>query len=223
MDTYILDLTHTNYTNYCWNAAPALGTARLVGGASDPGGAWAYGRLEVSDGLAFSSVRDTEPPFRSAGGLGRNAAAVACRSLGFADGVQMTAGRASALPGPAGDVQSITLVACSGSEANLGECRIDAPSDVRYDDYEDVEVNAAVMCSTPTGTPPPFVGTHARKNGCARVCVRQRRVVSGLHRRAGSYASCRRAQCACISCVGHMTPPMQHATTLLCIPAAMHM
>lgn len=148
-----------------------LGTARLVGGAADPGGAWAYGRLEVSDGLAFSSVLDAEPLFGVAGGLGRNAAVVACRSLGFADGVQMTAGGASALPGPAGDLQSITLIACNGSEASLGECRIDAPAGAQYDEYVEGEANAAVMCSTPTGTPPPPRKMRVRTNVCTSACA----------------------------------------------------
>eukprot|EP00892_Ulva_mutabilis_P002372 jgi/Ulvmu1/12135/UM084_0062.1 len=133
--------------------------ARLVGGSADPGGSWAYGRLEVFDGLAFSRIVE----FPAADGVGRNAAVVACRSLGFADGVGIIAGSASAVPGDAGDIDSIVRIACAGDEAMLGDCEIDLSEGSGYM-YEDVpgSSSVSVLCSTPSGcqaeTAPPVEG-----------------------------------------------------------------
>lgn len=130
-------------------AGVATGTARLTGGRADPGGAWAYGRLEVFDRFGYRSVKAGRSPFGIRSGLGRNAAVVACRSLGFEAGVEITAGLSSALPGPAGDIQPITSIACVGDEATLTECDI---SIAYFQDYEDTDSNTvAVLCSTPSG------------------------------------------------------------------------
>ena len=134
-------------------AGVATGTARLTGGRADPGGAWAYGRLEVFNRIGYSSFRATSSPFGPASGLGRNAAVVACRSLGFEAGVEITAGSTSALPGPAGDIQPITSIACVGDETTLTECDI---SNIYFQDYEDTDSNTvAVLCSTPSGACSP--------------------------------------------------------------------
>jgi len=110
-----------------------------------------YGRLEVFDGFAFSGIAvrgETDT-----GGLGRNAAVVACRSIGFADGAQITAGSTSALPGAAGAVQTISQITCQGDEATLGQCEIETGAD--YDaESEDGQESVAVICSTPSGAPP---------------------------------------------------------------------
>eukprot|EP00892_Ulva_mutabilis_P005580 jgi/Ulvmu1/3394/UM016_0010.1 len=121
------------------------GIARLVGGSSDPGGAWAYGRIEVSDGPFFSGVSETE----SNEYFGRRAAQVACRSLGFTSGAQILAESLSALPGPAGVINTVNVVACRGDEESLADCEF-------RDDYYDTEYRledgaVALVCSTPSG------------------------------------------------------------------------
>ena len=134
------------------HAGVPTGTARLSGGRVDPEGAWAYGRLEVFDGIAFSGIIEPSGRF-SRSGLGRNAAVVACRSLGFEDGVEITAGSTSALPGPAGDVQTINSISCEGDEAALGECDISTDSGYGIDyGAVDGSTSVAVLCSTPSGT-----------------------------------------------------------------------
>eukprot|EP00892_Ulva_mutabilis_P004106 jgi/Ulvmu1/2067/UM121_0008.1 len=133
------------------------GTARLVGGSAAPSGAWAYGRLEVFDGLAFSGITET----RFSNGFGRNAAVVACRSLGFEDGVEIITNSGSALPGPAGDVTTIDVISCVGDEATLGDCDIELTT---FPDYglEAVSLTVSLLCSTPSGCPsetsPPAEG-----------------------------------------------------------------
>ena len=132
----------------------ATGTARLTGGRADPGGAWAYGRLEVFDRFGYISIISSSSLFGTASGLGRNAAAVACRSLGFEAGAEITAGSTSALPGPTGDIQPITSITCVGDEATLGDCDI---SSGYFRDYGDTDGNTvAVLCSTPSGACPPM-------------------------------------------------------------------
>lgn len=123
------------------------GDAQLVGGSSDPDGAWAYGRLEVFDGTFFSSVSES----RFSQDLGRRGAQVACRSLGFNTGAQILAGTLSALPGNAGVVNTISNIACNGDEANLGECEFLSDYDR---DYGTIEVDGAValVCSNPAST-----------------------------------------------------------------------
>lgn len=133
----------------CTAANESQGDVRLVGGTVDPGGAWAYGRLEVFDGDFFSSVR---VPFSD--NLSRRAAQVACRSLGFASGAQILSGGSSALPGPSGEVDTIGRIACQGDEATLADCELDLefPSDYDSDYGQFAEESVvAVICSTPTG------------------------------------------------------------------------
>ena len=96
------------------------GAARLTGGRSDPGGAWAYGRLEVFDGDFFSGLSDSAFDQE----LGRRGGEVACRSLGFATGAQLLAGSSSALPGADGTVDTVGRILCAG------EFLMDRPTNV---------------------------------------------------------------------------------------------
>lgn len=127
-------------------AAPSRGEARLTGGSADPGGTWAYGRLEVSNGEFFSSVREN-----GSERLGRRGVQVACRSLGFSAGAQILSSSLSALPGQSGEVDTFSRIACQGDEATLADC--ESPSDYYRSDYgpniDDGTV--AVLCSNPSG------------------------------------------------------------------------
>ena len=127
-----------------------VGESRLTGGRSDPDGAWAYGRLEVFDGSFFSSISETQ--FSEE--LGRRGAQVACRSLGFASGAQILSSTLSALPGEAGEVNTLGIIACLGDEANLGECEFQSDYSTDYgSSLEDGAV--ALVCSNPSGAAPP--------------------------------------------------------------------
>lgn len=126
------------------------GAARLVSGKADPGGAWAYGRLEVHDGRSFTTISDFSTQF------GRTAAEVACRSLGFASGAQLLSGDISALPG--GDGMGGTRVECDGSEDTLADC--DIALDSAYSNFaNDGDRSVALVCSTPSGAPPRCLTT----------------------------------------------------------------
>eukprot|EP00892_Ulva_mutabilis_P007858 jgi/Ulvmu1/5444/UM223_0005.1 len=139
----------------CYNrdpAGPARGDVRLVGGRSDPGGAWAYGRVEIYDGSFFNPVYDALDDSPS---FGRRAAQVACRSLGFQSGAQMRAGSLSALPAPDApdfrDEGADVVVVCNGDEPSIAECEIVRRQFMEnfYDIPSDVTV--ALVCSNPTG------------------------------------------------------------------------
>ena len=125
-------------------------TPRLVAGEADPGGAWAYGRLEVFDGLTFVTVSDT----RGRQELGRRGAQVACRTLGFATGGQALAGAQSALPllKGAGRDGAVGAILCEGDEQVLADCPVDG-YEYEYDNYarflEDKAV--ALVCYNPSG------------------------------------------------------------------------
>ena len=119
--------------------------ARLVGGQADPGGAWAYGRLQVFTGQFFSSV--TERMDTGDQGLGVRGVAVACRSLGFATGAQLLSGINSGLPGQDGAIDTLGVLRCMGEEETLADC---AEEDYNFAD-DTGETAVALMCSTPSG------------------------------------------------------------------------
>lgn len=122
--------------------------ARLVGGREDPGGAWAYGRLEVFDGDFFSSI--SEPNLNQR--LGRRGSQAACRSLGFATGVQILSGEGSGLPGADGSSDTLGTIACLEDAATLADCTlIDYGGDVA-DAQGDSAV--ALLCHNPSGATP---------------------------------------------------------------------
>ena len=82
----------------CGSAGADMFDARLVGGQADPGGAWAYGRLQVFTGRFFSSLAE-QTISNNNQELGVRGVAVACRSLGFATGAQLVSGISSRAPG----------------------------------------------------------------------------------------------------------------------------
>lgn len=130
------------------HAEAAEGTARLVDGAADPDGAWAYGRLEVVFDGFWTTLSENDDQ-----ALGRRGAAVACRSLGFAAGAQFTASNAAPLPGDGVDARSAVSLACRGDEESLAAC---AGTATRRGVFEDASIagglfDVAVMCTNPTG------------------------------------------------------------------------
>ena len=131
-------------------AGPARGTARLVGGQSDPGGSWAYGVLEVSDGNFFSSIADRINLNQN---FGRRAAAVACRSMGFNTGAQVLSGESSALPFEDGTVNTMGSISCRGDGMSLSECQT---SISRVFDYGTPpgDLAVALVCSNASGAVP---------------------------------------------------------------------
>lgn len=140
----------------CTGKPKSQGEVRLVGGREDPGGAWAYGRLEVFNSGAFSGVQDSQ--FND--NFGRRAAQVACRSLGFTSGAQILSGDLSALPGSSGEVDSVERIACQGDEATLADCQFPTRGDYGDDyAYEDgfatavicVNASGVVLCSCHCG------------------------------------------------------------------------
>lgn len=145
--------THDSEVNpFYADESEQRGAARLVSGKADPGGAWAYGRLEVHDGSSFTTIFDSSAQF------GRRAAEVACRSLGFASGAQLLSGESSALPGGDGMGDTISRVECDGSEDTLADCDI-APGSF-YSNYGDADDSSvALVCSTPSGAPPRRLAT----------------------------------------------------------------
>lgn len=119
--------------------------ARLVGGGTDPGGAWAYGRLEVFNGAFYTSPKIGE--------VGRRVAHAACGSLGFATGAQLLAGSGSGLPGVEGTAATNGRVVCNGDAATLVDC---GTYDPEYDaDYEVADASpaeaVALLCYNPSG------------------------------------------------------------------------
>lgn len=92
---------------------PHWRASKLVGGRTDPKGAWAHGRLEVFDGNSFPTIYDSSTQ------VGRRAAGVACRSLAFASGAQMVSGLASGLAGGDGMADYISRVECEGIEDTI--------------------------------------------------------------------------------------------------------
>lgn len=134
---------------------PADAGARLAAGAADPDAAWEFGLLEVFDGRFYSSVP-------SGRGLGRGAAAAACRDLGYVTGAEIDTRTLTSLQGPSGDVDSVVSVSCpSGAEASLSECEVltaqfaldEAPAPAGLLEVAE-RTYAAVLCSNPTGTAP---------------------------------------------------------------------
>ena len=127
-------------------------TPRLVDGDADPGGAWAYGRLEVFDGETFTLVSDVVSLDRNQE-LGLRGVIVACRDLGFATGGQALAGVSSALPDEGRD-SSVGSFVCAGDEATLRDCELQADRTSRadYNYVEFVEEHAvALVCYNPSG------------------------------------------------------------------------
>ena len=155
-------------------AGVPVGTARLVGGRVDPEGAWAYGRLEVFDGTAYSSVIEARRfAFFGNSGLGRNAATVACRSFGFTDGVEIFTGPTFAIPGPPGGIQTISAITCQGNETTLGDCSIQMDDFTYYfGDYDQPSgsTDVSVLCSTPSGVQlEEFPAAALVHKGCADI------------------------------------------------------
>lgn len=122
-------------------------------GGADPGGAWAFGRLEVFDGATFVLVSDAN--FLQE--VGRRGVQVACRTLGFSTGGQALAGRDSALPDAFDRDGTVGAIVCNGDEATLMDCSL-GPEDVDNNEilfygYDmPVEEHAvALVCSNPSG------------------------------------------------------------------------
>ena len=133
-------------------AGPDDGFVRLVAGGADAGGAWEYGRLEVFINTEFTVVGER----RFGTTIGRLAAQVACRSLGYATGAKLLAGASSPFPAPPGSITVINFIGCDGSEANLPDCGINIPEYGFRGDYdEDVQpFTASLICTNPSGVRP---------------------------------------------------------------------
>ena len=85
--------------------------------------------------------------------LGRRGAQVACRSLGFATGAQLFAGKSSPLPAPLTAPWLITGIVCDGSETTLADCDIRIREDDFVVDYG-IDVfsrSVALICTIPSG------------------------------------------------------------------------
>lgn len=166
-----------------------------MGGSADPGGAWAYGRLEVSDGTLFSSIIDAAFYKR----FSPRSAQVACRSLGFATGAQMLSGAQSALPGPSGEVDTILAITCTGVEVALAQCLF-TPRDY-MNDYAFEEENAvALICSDPSGVTPTSGG------GCLWFGKRSRNPLLACTESFKFLASGWHRPAACIAVQCHLLP-----------------
>lgn len=125
-------------------AEPAPGTARLVGGREDVGGAWAYGQLKVFDGNIFSSISENVLDEN----FGRRGAQVACRSLGFSAGAQFYSRADSLLPITDTSAVRQLRVQCRGDEVSLSDCEIDtAPDSILGSGSNDI----VLLCSNPSG------------------------------------------------------------------------
>jgi hypothetical protein len=104
-----------------------------------------YGRLEVLNKGFWSSVAyryDT---------LGLLGITVACRSLGFAGGADVSAGgrysQQGALPGGDNLQQQIRSIRCNGTETELSECEVNFTPSGPYDYYdEDHDEDVSVIC-----------------------------------------------------------------------------
>lgn len=137
-----------------WNAGVPLLTPRLVDGEAEPGGAWAYGRLEVFDGLAFVTVSDADRNQE----LGRRGVLVACRTLRFATGGQALAGAHSALPDTSGGDGTVGNILCKGDEASPVDCETDVQVLRRsrrsfvYDTEDHTVAAIAIVYYNPSGT-----------------------------------------------------------------------
>lgn len=121
-----------------------------MGGAADPGGAWAYGLLEVFDGETFLRISDAAKNNHE---LGRRGAQVACRTLGFVTGGQAIDGEESALADTDGRDRPIGNILCNGDEARLSDCELYEFTSRGLDDYDGIaELSAvALVCYTPSG------------------------------------------------------------------------
>lgn len=140
------------------------GQVRLVGGRAESGasGTWEYGRLEVVERGAWSPVPGPQDTFTAA------EAHVACRSLGYATGSQLVAGRSSPLPSLRGGLlQEEFTISCEGFESSLSDCAFEEPFDVEYDNRYEVPVPfelrgldaVALVCSNPSGLSPQLFTT----------------------------------------------------------------
>eukprot|EP00892_Ulva_mutabilis_P012685 jgi/Ulvmu1/978/UM103_0005.1 len=124
------------------------GTARLMDGSADAGGAWEYGRLEIVFDGFWTRLSEND---RQA--LGRRGAAVVCRSLGYSAGAQMYASNASPLPGDGADARAVSAFACRGDEESLADC---TGVGTRRSSFEDVSnrgglFDVVVLCTDPSG------------------------------------------------------------------------
>lgn len=123
--------------------------ARLVGGRADPDGAWAYGHLEVFDGLVFRNI----PSDR----ITQANTMVACRSLGFRLGAALPAGQLSSVRLDANESLSFDAafgqIDCNGDEESLAECELSPPR--QFGLMSDADgPDAFLFCATPSGTCP---------------------------------------------------------------------
>ena len=133
------------------------GTVRLVGGAADPGGVWAYGRPQVFHSGAYSTLIK-----RFDFSLPRNSSQVVCRSLGYAGGAGIiSVHTASAMPGDVGEVKFVDFVRCNGDEESTRDCDIGVNLETLSGPDPDFDAGAggrydvAVVCLNPSGVPSP--------------------------------------------------------------------
>jgi hypothetical protein len=106
-----------------------------------------YGRLEILNKGFWTSVK------YSSYALGPLGLTLACRSVGFAGGADVSAGgrynyeRQGALPGDDMLRQEIYSIQCNGSETRLSECAINFSPSGTYDYYdEDHDEDVSVAC-----------------------------------------------------------------------------
>eukprot|EP00892_Ulva_mutabilis_P004970 jgi/Ulvmu1/2845/UM144_0010.1 len=129
------------------------GAARLQDGQSDPDGAWAYGRLEVFDGHAFSRIATSRDGLQERF-LDPSVAQVVCRSLGYTGGAELVAGRFSLLPLNTNDPRSfdttIGNIECDGDEDSLADCELTPTGVFEVGDRRDY-MDTFLFCSTPSG------------------------------------------------------------------------
>lgn len=122
-----------------------------MGGRADADRVWAYGRLEVFDGESgfFSSIRETGNEQQ----LGRRGVEVACRTLGFATGVQLLSGLGSGLPGSDGTLNTLgARITCFADAMTLADCSVGRDYETGFDNADtEGDTAVALLCYNPTG------------------------------------------------------------------------
>eukprot|EP00892_Ulva_mutabilis_P007276 jgi/Ulvmu1/4920/UM202_0005.1 len=133
----------------CNNGEFERNAVRLVGGSADPGGSWAYGRLEVYNENFFAGF--SEVRFRDSQQLGRSGVPVACRGLGFETGAQLLSGLGSGLPGEDVPEDTVNRIVCTGDEDALTDCAVTENDYGNISGENDGDNSVAIICYNPSG------------------------------------------------------------------------
>eukprot|EP00892_Ulva_mutabilis_P001478 jgi/Ulvmu1/11330/UM074_0045.1 len=142
---------------------------RLNGGQAAADGSWAYGLLEVRDGSFFSGMAERVLGSSRQFAVGRLAARVACRSLGFGTGAKLLSGRGAVLTRPLPKVATVGTLRCLGTEASLAECNVTAPRPAPVGAPFTAPFGATLLCVTPSKADCPGEATAPPQQGDVRL------------------------------------------------------